>query len=109
MNVVAQNKSMKEFVDELLSKMTLKEKLGQMNLLPAGNITTGAVQNNPIVQQIKDGELGGVFNIKGLNDIRTLQEMVIKKSRLGIPFLVGMDVIHGYETIFPVPLALACS
>lgn len=108
-NVVAQNKPMKEFVDELLSKMTLKEKLGQMNLLPAGNITTGAAQNNPIVQQIKDGELGGVFNIKGLNEIRTLQEMAIKKSRLGIPLLVGMDVIHGYETIFPVPLALACS
>lgn len=108
-NVVAQNKPMKEFVDELLSKMTLKEKLGQMNLLPAGNITTGAVQNNLIVQQIKDGELGGVFNIKGLNEIRTLQEMAIKKSRLGIPLLVGMDVIHGYETIFPVPLALACS
>lgn len=109
MNVVAQNKPMQEFVDELLSKMTLKEKLGQLNLLPAGNITTGAAQNNPIVQQIKDGELGGVFNIKGLNDIRTLQEMAIKKSRLGIPLLVGMDVIHGYETIFPVPLALACS
>lgn len=109
MNVVAQNKPMKKFVDELLSKMTLKEKLGQMNLLPAGNITTGAAQNNPIVQQIKDGELGGVFNIKGLNEIRTLQEMAIKKSRLGIPLLVGMDVIHGYETIFPVPLALACS
>lgn len=109
MNVVAQNKPMKEFVEELLSKMTLKEKLGQLNLLPAGNITTGAVQNNPIVQQIKDGELGGVFNIKGLDDIRTLQEMAIKKSRLGIPLLVGMDVIHGYETIFPVPLALACS
>lgn len=109
MNVVAQNKPMKEFVDELLSKMTLKEKLGQLNLLPAGNITTGAAQNNPIVQQIKDGELGGVFNIKGLNEIRTLQEMAIKKSRLGIPLLVGMDVIHGYETIFPVPLALACS
>lgn len=109
MNVVAQNKPMKEFVDELLSKMTLKEKLGQMNLLPAGNITTGAAQNNPIVQQIKDGELGGVFNIKGLNEIRTLQEMAIKKSRLGIPLLVGMDVIHGYEPIFPVPLALACS
>ena len=108
-NVVAQNKPMKEFVDELLSKMTLKEKLGQLNLLPAGNITTGAAQNNPIVQQIKDGELGGVFNIKGLNEIRTLQEMAIKKSRLGIPLLVGMDVIHGYETIFPVPLALACS
>ena len=109
MNVVAQNKPMKEFVDELLSKMTLKEKLGQLNLLPAGNITTGAAQNNPIVQQIKDGELGGVFNIKGLNEIRTLQEMAIKKSRLGIPLLVGMDVIHGYETIFPGPLALACS
>lgn len=108
-NVVAQNKPMKEFVDELLSKMTLKEKLGQMNLLPAGNITTGAAQNNLIVQQIKDGDLGGVFNIKGLNEIRTLQEMAIKKSRLGIPLLVGMDVIHGYETIFLVPLALACS
>ena len=53
--------------------------------------------------------MGGVFNLKGADKIRELQDVAVQKSRLGIPLIVGMDVIHGYETIFPIPLALSCS
>ena len=58
---------------------------------------------------IANGNMGGVFNIKGFDKIKALQEIAVTKSRLGIPLLVGMDVIHGYETMFPIPLALSCS
>jgi beta-glucosidase len=101
--------SMKAFVDDLMSRMTLKEKIGQMNLQVAGDITTGQAQDTQVADRIAAGEIGGVFNLKGVEKIRALQEMAVKKSRLGIPLLVGMDVIHGYETIFPIPLALSCS
>ena len=60
-------------------------------------------------QRIASGQLGGIFNLKGVEKIRALQDIAVKKSRLGIPLIVGMDVIHGYETIFPIPLALSCS
>ncbi|MCF0202452.1 MAG: beta-glucosidase BglX [Bacteroidaceae bacterium] len=97
------------FISGLLSRMTLEEKLGQMNLDVAGDIVTGGTKASAVAARIEKGELGGVFNIKGANEIRQLQEIAVKKSRLGIPLIVGMDVIHGYETIFPIPLALSCS
>ena len=97
------------FVDELMARMTLDEKIGQLNLLPAGDITTGNAINSPIGSLIAEGKLGGIFNIKGSDKIEALQKIAVKKSRLGIPLIVGMDVIHGYETIFPIPLALSCS
>lgn len=105
----AQKKPMKEFIDDLMSRMTLKEKIGQLNLQVAGDITTGASQDTEVTGRIASGEIGGVFNLKGVDKIRFLQEIAVKKSRLGIPLIVGMDVIHGYETIFPIPLALSCS
>lgn len=98
-----------KFIDNLLQKMTLEEKLGQMNLDVAGDIVTGGTKASAVAERIKKGELGGVFNIKGAKEIRELQEIAVKDSRLGIPLIVGMDVIHGYETIFPIPLALSCS
>lgn len=100
---------MSQFVDQLMAKMTLQEKIGQLNLMVAGNITTGSVQSSQVGSDIAQGNMGGVFNIKGLDKIKALQDIAIKNSRLGIPLLVGMDVIHGYETIFPIPLALSCS
>lgn len=100
---------MSQFVDQLMGKMTLQEKIGQLNLMVAGNITTGSVQSSQVGNDIAQGNMGGVFNIKGLDKIKALQDIAIKNSRLGIPLLVGMDVIHGYETIFPIPLALSCS
>lgn len=105
----AQQKPMKEFVDDLMSKMTLQEKIGQLNLMVAGDITTGSAMDTQVGGDIAAGNMGGIFNIKGAKEIRAMQELAVKKSRMGIPLLVGMDVIHGYETIFPIPLALSCS
>ncbi len=100
---------MDAFVDNLMSQMTLQEKIGQLNLMVAGEITTGGVLDTQVGGDIAAGNMGGVFNIKGIDKIKALQDVAIKNSRLGIPLLVGMDVIHGYETMFPIPLALSCS
>ncbi len=108
-SALAGNGGMKEFVDNLMSKMTLQEKIGQLNLMVAGDITTGGAMDTQVSGDIAAGRMGGVFNIKGVDKIRALQEIAVKKSRLHIPLIVGMDVIHGYETIFPIPLALSCS
>ena len=108
-SVFAQKKPMNEFIDELMSKMTLEEKIGQLNLLPGGDITTGAVMNSPLAQLTAEGKLGAVLNVKGQDKIKELQRIAVKKSRLGIPLLIGQDVIHGNQTVFPIPLAQACS
>ena len=105
----AQKQGMDEFVTDLMSKMTLEEKLGQLNQLSVGDWSTGNAVNSPVTAEVEKGRVGSVLNIKGVGKIRTLQELAVKKSRLHIPLLVGMDVIHGYETIFPIPLALAAS
>jgi beta-glucosidase len=107
--MMAQQKPMKQFIDELMSKMTLQEKIGQLNLMVAGDITTGGAMDTQVGGDVSKGNIGGVFNIKGVDKIRGLQDIAVKKSRLRIPLIVGMDVIHGYETIFPIPLALSCS
>ena len=100
---------MNEYVTDLMSRMTLQEKIGQLNLMVAGDITTGGAMDTQVGGDIAKGNMGGVFNIKGFDKIKALQEIAVTKSRLGIPLLVGMDVIHGYETMFPIPLALSCS
>lgn len=105
----AQKLGMEEFVTDLMSKMTLEEKLGQLNQLSVGDWSTGNSVNSPVTAEVEKGRVGSVLNIKGVGKIRTLQELAVKKSRLHIPLLVGMDVIHGYETMFPIPLALAAS
>lgn len=97
------------FVNSLLSKMTLDEKLGQLNLPGAGDITTGQAQSSDIAKKIEEGKVGGLFNIKGVEKIREVQKVAVEKSRLKIPLIFGMDVIHGYETNFPIPLGLASS
>ncbi len=105
----AQNTKMKDYVDNLMAKMTVDEKIGQLNLLPGGDITTGAVMNSPLAELAGKGQLGAILNVKGLDKIKALQQAAVKKSRLGIPLLFGQDVIHGYQTVFPIPLALSCS
>ena len=107
-NVLAQDQKMNAFIDQLMAKMTVGEKLGQMNLLPGTSATTGELKNSPLLTLIEQGKLGTVLNQKGVEGIRQLQDAA-KRSRLGIPVLVGMDVIHGYETIFPIPLGMSCS
>lgn len=101
--------SKKIFVDNLLAKMTLEEKIGQLNLPSAGDFTTGQAQNSNIGKKIEEGLVGGLFNIKGAEKIRAVQKVAVEKSRLKIPLIFGMDVIHGYETNFPIPLGLASS
>ncbi|UMY64528.1 MULTISPECIES: beta-glucosidase BglX [unclassified Flavobacterium] len=98
-----------EFVSELMSKMTLEEKLGQLNLPTSGDITTGQSGSWDIASKIQEGKVGGLFNIKSVAKIREVQKLAVEKSRLKIPLIFGMDVIHGYETVFPIPLGLASS
>jgi beta-glucosidase len=105
----AQIKPMEKQVDELMSRMTVQEKIGQLNLMSSGTITTGISKNNPTLEAITKGQLGGILNMKGIDNICTIQETAVTKSRLGIPLIIGMDVIHGYETIFPLPIAMSCS
>ncbi len=105
----AEKAKMDKLVTELMAKMTLDEKLGQLNLPPSDDIVTGQTINSNIGQAVAKSQVGGTFNIKGAEKIRELQRVAVEESRLGIPLLLGMDVIHGYETVFPIPLALSCS
>lgn len=100
---------MNRFIDALMKKMTVDEKIGQLNLPVTGDITTGQAKSSDIAGKIKRGEVGGLFNLKGVEKIRDVQKLAVESSRLGIPLLFGMDVIHGYETIFPIPLGLSCT
>lgn len=104
-----QNTKMDRFIDDLMSKMTIEEKIGQLNLPGSGDIVTGQAKNSDIAGKIKKGLVGGLFNIKGVEKIKDVQRVAVEQSRLGIPLIFGMDVIHGYETVFPIPLGLSCS
>lgn len=98
-----------KFVNDLLAKMTLEEKLGQVNLPASSDFVTGAVSSSDIAQKVKDGKVGGVFNIRSVTKIKELQEFAVNNTRLHIPLLFGMDVIHGYKTIFPIPLGMSAT
>jgi beta-glucosidase len=98
-----------QFITELLAKMTLDEKIGQLNLPTSGDITTGQSGSSNVAKNIEDGKVGGLFNIKSAQKIKEVQKIAIERSRLKIPLLFGMDVIHGYETTFPIPLGLSCT
>lgn len=95
------------FIDSLMAQMTLEEKLGQLNLPGADDIVTGEARQSNIGERVSKGQVGGVFNIKGAAKIKDLQRVAVEESRLGIPLIFGMDVIHGYETVFPIPLGLS--
>jgi beta-glucosidase len=100
---------MNAFIDALMKKMTLDEKIGQLNLPVSGDITTGQAASSDIAKKIADGKVGGLFNIKSVAKIKDVQKVAVEKSRLKIPLLFGMDVIHGYQTVFPIPLGLSCN
>jgi beta-glucosidase len=96
-------------VDSVLRLMTLEEKVGQMNQYSDDGLVTGiATQDNAKDQQIRDGKLGSLLNVKGAATTRRVQQIAMQ-SRLKIPLLFGLDVVHGYKTTFPLPLAEAAS
>ena len=111
--VIAQNseaQKRKLFIDGLMNKMTLDEKIGQLNLVtPGSDIPTGSVVSKGVEDNIRKGNVGGMFGVIGVDKIKNAQTLAIKESRLHIPLLFGSDVIHGYKTTFPIPLALSCS
>ncbi|MBC7997173.1 MAG: beta-glucosidase, partial [Leptolyngbya sp.] len=98
-----------KFIDALMSKMTLEEKIGQMNLLSIGFDVTGPVVSKGVDEKIKKGLVGGVFNTYTPSAVRKLQDIAINESRLKIPLFFGYDVIHGQHTIFPINLGLSSS
>lgn len=108
-NAQQNSAKMNTFIKTLMSKMTLDEKLGQLNLPGSGDIVTGQAKSSDIGKKIRDGKVGGLFNIKSVAKIREVQRVAVEESRLKIPLIFGMDVIHGYETVFPIPLGLSCS
>lgn len=105
----AQQKSIDQRVEELMEKMTLEEKIGQLNQYTGDNTVTGPLTINPNKQQeIKEGKIGSMLNVIGWKYTRQYQELAMQ-SRLKIPLLFGLDVIHGHKTTFPLPLAEAAS
>lgn len=97
-------------VEMLLAKMTLEEKIGQLNLLtPGGGVATGSVVSKDVEEKIRAGKVGGIFGVAGPERVRQAQDIAIKQSRLKIPLLIGSDVIHGYKTTYPIPLGVACT
>lgn len=108
--LVGQNNIPIPQVEELLSKMTIDDKIGQLNLLtPGGGIATGAVVSKNVEEKIISGQVGGLFGVSGPQKLRKAQDYAVKQTRLGIPLIFGSDIIHGYKTTFPIPLATAAT
>jgi beta-glucosidase len=102
--------TMNAYVTNLMRKMTLEEKIGQLNLVtPGWGVPTGSVVSKGVEDNIRKGRVGGLFGIFGPEKVRKAQALAMDESRLHIPLLFGLDVIHGHKTIFPIPLAISCS
>jgi len=110
LQVVAQDKKMDAFINALMARMTLEEKIGQLNLItPGSGIPTGSVVSTDVEGKIKAGKVGGLFGVIGAEKVKQTQDLVMKESRLKIPLLFGSDVIHGHKTIFPIPIGVSCT
>lgn len=104
-----QDSKMNAFVSRLLARMTVDEKIGQLNLPSGGFDVTGPVVSSNVEANVRQGAAGGVFNLYRPSRVRRLQDIALNESRMRIPLLFGYDVIHGHKTIFPIPLALSCT
>jgi beta-glucosidase len=107
--VRAQDAKMDAFVSNLMSRMTIDEKIGQLNLVTPGGAVTGSVVSKDVDDKIRKGMVGGLFGITGPDKVRQAQDIAVKNTRLHIPLIFGLDVIHGHRTIFPIPFGLSCS
>ena len=106
----AQNQKMDSFVSGLMKKMTLEEKIGQLNQVAIPNsFVTGATVSTDVESKIVAGNVGSILNSLNPEVTRKAQELAVTKSPNKIPIIFGMDVIHGFQTIFPIPLAISCT
>lgn len=105
----AQDAKMNTFINNLMAKMTVDEKIGQLNLVTPGGAVTGSVVSTDVDGKIRKGQVGGLFGITGPDKVRQAQKIAVEGSRLHIPLIFGLDVIHGHKTVFPIPLGLSCS
>jgi beta-glucosidase len=109
----AQNENMDQFIEDLLSKMTLEEKVGQMNQYSGFWEATGPAPSagnaKRKYEDLRNGRVGSVLNVRGVEEVRAMQKLVVEESRLGIPLIFASDIIHGYKTLAPIPLAEAAS
>ena len=96
-------------VETLMSQMTVQEKIGQLSLFASGWGVSGPSLDSNYKQHIREGKVGAILNAKTVDYVRSLQRIAVEESRLKIPLIFGLDVIHGYSTIFPIPLAQAAS
>lgn len=94
-------------IDTIMARMTLAEKLGQLTMTASGYAVTGPVIAGDSTQSIIDGTIGNLLNMVGAGPVHEMQRLAVEKSRLGIPLLIGLDIIHGHRTLFPIPLAEA--
>ena len=95
-------------IDKLLATMTIEEKIGQLNMVASSGVVTGPGELHDLHEGIRAGRIGNLLNLWGADETRAVQRLAVEESRLGVPLLMGLDVIHGHHTIFPVPLAEAC-
>ena len=105
----AQDAKMNDYISKLMSQMTIDEKIGQLNLVTPGGANTGSVVSKDVDSKIRQGLVGGLFGITGPDKVRQAQDIAVKDSRLHIPLIFGLDVIHGHRTMFPIPLGLSCT
>ena len=95
-------------IDTLLATMTVEEKIGQLNMVASSGVVTGPGELRDLHEGIRAGRIGNLLNLWGADETRAVQRLAVEESRLGVPLLMGLDVIHGHHTIFPVSLAEAC-
>lgn len=98
-----------KMIDALIGRMTLAEKIGQLTMASANMATTGPLEGNTWDSEIRDGTVGNLFNLFGPAETARVQAIAVEQSRLGIPLLMGFDVVHGHRTIFPIPLGEAAA
>ncbi len=109
MHIEGQDPKMNAFITDLMGRMSLEEKIGQLNQVATGGSLTGAMINKNIQQKVSAGQIGSILNSLSVPYMRSVQDLALKGAGNRIPILFGMDVIHGYRTIFPIPLAMSCS
>ena len=95
-------------IDRLVATMTVEEKIGQLNMVASSGVVTGPGELGDLHEGIRAGQIGNLLNLWGADETRAVQRLAVEESRLRVPLLMGLDVIHGHRTIFPVSLAEAC-